>query len=190
MAMLAPAIAASTVLLPACSVTGAGGEGRPRFVTDASGIDTAPKDQRQPAGPLKGKTIEGKDFDISSLRGKVVVVNVWGSWCAPCRQEAPIFSAAAKRFKQDGVTFVGIDTRDPQRESSRSFEQDFNITYPSLYDPSGKILAYGFPRGTINSQAIPSTIVLDRQGKIAARALQPLDEKGLRKMINPLIMEK
>ena len=88
------------------------------------------------------------------------------------------------------MAFVGINTRDTNKDAAIAFEKDYGITYPSLYDPTGKLILEGFPKGSLNPQAIPSTIVLDRQGKIAARSLMGLDATTLSEMIDPLITEK
>lgn len=82
---------------------------------------------------------------MADFKGKVVVLNVWGSWCAPCRAEAPHFAKVAKELKPEGVEFVGINTRDPQKDKALLFEEEFGITYPSLHDPIGKIVVNGFP---------------------------------------------
>ncbi|MGW0883742.1 TlpA disulfide reductase family protein [Streptomyces sp. NPDC002671] len=186
-AMLAATITAGAILLSACSDRGvAKSDGQS---TGADGISIVPMDQRQATGSLRGETIGSKKLDVADYRGRVVVINVWGSWCPPCRAEAPDFAKVAKDTVRDGVTFVGIDTRDNSREQGRSFVEDFGIDYPSLYDPYGKIALRGFPKGTINPQTLPSTIVLDRRGRIVARALQPLTEESLRKM-NSLVMKK
>lgn len=90
-------------------------------------------------------------------------MNVWGSWCPPCRAEAPHFAKVAKETKAKGVEFVGINTRDANKGPALAFEKDYEIGYPSLYDPVSKLIVNGFPKGSLNPQAIPSTIVLDRE---------------------------
>ncbi|MFE1024819.1 TlpA family protein disulfide reductase [Streptomyces sp. NPDC058818] len=188
-AALTGLVLAGVLALSACSDDGrtssAGG-----FVTADGGIDTVVQGGRQVPNALKGETLQGEQLDVADLKGKVVVMNVWGSWCPPCRAEAPNFVKVAAETKAQGVEFVGINTRDTNRRAAIAFENDYGIKYPSLYDPTGRILLRGFPKGSLNPQTIPSTIVLDRDGKIAARALQPLTEEKLRKMIDPLIAER
>ncbi|MEV6398426.1 TlpA disulfide reductase family protein [Streptomyces sp. NPDC051907] len=182
---------AGALALTACSGNGmSGGGGDTNFVTDTGGISTAAKGERAAPYEIAGETLDGKHLDIADLKGKVVVMNVWGSWCPPCRAEAPHFSKVAKETKDKGVEFVGINTRDPNKGPALAFEKDYGIEYPSLYDTAGKLIVNGFPRGSLNPQAIPSTIVLDREGKIAARSLKALDAAELRKIIDPLIAEK
>ncbi|MEW2547586.1 TlpA disulfide reductase family protein [Streptomyces sp. NPDC047002] len=190
-AALPVAVVTAALALTACGSGKSGGGGNTNFVaSNSDGIDTVPKADRKAVGAIKGTTLDGKPLDVSSLKGKVVVLNVWGSWCSPCRAEAPHLAKVAGATQGKGVQFVGIDTRDTNKDQGVAFEKNYAIPYPSLYDPTGRLLLSGFPKGTLNPQAIPSTIVLDRQGKIAARALQALDEAKLKKMIDPLIAEK
>ncbi|MEU9159164.1 TlpA disulfide reductase family protein [Streptomyces sp. NPDC048424] len=161
------------------------------YVTGATGITTAAKGERDEAPKLDGETVDGKTLDTTTLKGKVVVLNIWGSWCPPCRAEAPDFAKVSKELADAGkdVAFVGINTRDLSVQNAVSFEESFGITYPSLYDPAGKLMLR-FPKGTLNPNAIPSTIILDREGKIAARTLAPLGEERLRSMIDPILAEQ
>ncbi|MGW5636627.1 TlpA family protein disulfide reductase [Streptomyces sp. NPDC003832] len=186
---LAGAVAAG-LLLSACTSGGtSGGGGDTGFVTGADGIATVKKAERDTAPDLSGATVDGKQLDVSSYDGQVVVLNVWGSWCAPCRAEAPNFEKVYQDLKDDGVRFVGINTRDTSTRNALAFEEEQGVTYPSLYDPTGKLMLR-FEKGTLNPQAIPSTLVLDRDGKIAARSLAALSEEKLRKMIDPVLAEK
>ncbi|WP_406394340.1 TlpA family protein disulfide reductase [Streptomyces sp. NBC_00887] len=189
--LLAATAVAGALTLSACSGDGteAGGGGNTNFVTGSGGISTVAKGERTNAPKLDGTTLDGKALDISDYKGKVVVLNVWGSWCAPCRAEARHFAKVARDTQDQGVQFVGINTRDPQKAAAINFEQDYGVTYPSLFDPTGKLLLR-FPKGTLNPKAIPSTVVVDRDGKIAARTLAAVDAEKLREMIDPLIAEK
>jgi thiol-disulfide isomerase/thioredoxin len=190
-ALLTALVAAGALTLSACGEGGkSGGGGDTNFVTGSGGIDTVAKGERQAPHELKGETLEGEPLDVAELKGKIVVMNVWGSWCPPCRSEAPYFAKVAKETKAKGVEFVGINTRDSKKGPALAFEKDYGIEYPSLYDPIGKLIVNGFPKGSLNPQAIPSTIVLDRDGKIAARSLKALDDEELHKIIDPLIAEK
>lgn len=84
---------------------------------------------------------------------------------------------------------MGINTRDNEQQQAKAFEETYGITYPSLFDPAGKLMLR-FPKGTLNPNAIPSTIVLDKEGKIAARTLVAVTEEQLRSMIDPLLAEQ
>ncbi|MFF9687230.1 TlpA family protein disulfide reductase [Streptomyces sp. NPDC014623] len=188
--LLAATAVAGALVLSACGGgTKAGGGGNTNFVTGSGGVSTVAKGERTDAPELDGTTLDGKALDITDYKGKVVVLNFWGSWCGPCRAEAKHFQKVSQETEDQGVQFVGINTRDPQKSLAVSFEEDFGVTYPSIYDPTGKLLLR-FPKGTLNPQAIPSTVVVDRDGKLAARTLAALDAQKLRKMIDPLIAEK
>jgi len=182
--------AVAALLMSACSSGGtSGGGGDTNFVMGKDGISTAKKGERAAAPDLSGKTVDGAQLDVSSYKGKIVVLNVWGSWCPPCRAEAPNFETVYQDLKTKGVQFVGINTRDTSTQNADAFEKQQGITFPSLYDPTGRLMLR-FKKGTLNPQAVPSTLVLDRQGKIAARSLAALSEDKLRKMIAPVLAEK
>jgi thiol-disulfide isomerase/thioredoxin len=183
-------VAVAALVLSACSSGGtSGGSGNTNFITGSDGIATVKKGTRQAAPDLSGKTIDGKTLDTADYKGKVLVVNVWGSWCSPCRAEADNLVQVAKATAGKGVQFVGLNTRDTSTEPAVAFEKKYAVPYPSLYDPTGRLMLR-FKKGTLNPQAIPSTIVIDRDGKIAARALQALSEDKLREMLDPVIAEK
>ncbi|WP_445259273.1 TlpA disulfide reductase family protein [Nocardioides aurantiacus] len=137
---------------------------------DGQGIITRlPVAERKPPGPVEGETLEGKPVSLDDYEGQVVVLNVWGSWCPPCRKEAPILREAARELAKDDVAFIGINTRDSSQDQGLAFERRYDVPYPSLFDPSGRtLLAFA---GTLNPSAIPSTVVLDEQGRVAASIL-------------------
>jgi len=189
-AVLGAGAVVAALLLSACGSGGtSGGGGGTNFVLGKDGISTAEKGERAQVPDLSGETVAGKQLDVASFKGKIVVLNVWGSWCAPCRAEAPNFEKVSKDLQGKGVQFVGINVADPQVRSALAFEEQYGVTYPSLYDPSSKLILR-FRKGTLNPQAIPSTLVVDREGKIAARSLAALSEEKLRKMIAPILAEK
>jgi thiol-disulfide isomerase/thioredoxin len=120
--------------------------------------------QRHPAPKLTGELLEGGSFDLDQHRGEVVVVNFWASWCSPCRAEAPELVAVADATKAQRVSFVGIDIRD-DRDKAKAFVERHAIAYPSLFDPAGRT-ALEFAK--VPPTATPSTLIVDRQGRIAA----------------------
>ncbi|WP_328965068.1 TlpA disulfide reductase family protein [Streptomyces virginiae] len=125
----------------------------------------APADR--PAAPATaGDDLGGKPVGLDDFRGQVVVVNVWGSWCGPCRAEADDLARIERRTRDRGVRFLGINTRDPDRATARSFVRTHGLDFPSLHDPTGELLLR-FPPALLNPQAIPSTLVIDRRGRIA-----------------------
>jgi thiol-disulfide isomerase/thioredoxin len=98
-----------------------------------------------------------------------VVVNVWGSWCPPCRAEAPVLADAARDLSGKGVAFLGINSRNPERSGPRAFEARYKVPYDSIYDPGGRtLLAF---HGTLTPNSIPSTVIIDRRGRVAASVL-------------------
>ncbi len=146
-----------------------GGSGNQGYVA-GKGIITsvAATDRRTPA-QVSGTTVDGTKISLADYRGKVVVVNVWGSWCPPCRAEAPMLAAAARDLAPKGVVFLGIDSRDPSAAAARAFVRRFRIPYPSIYDQQGStLLAF---RGTLSPKSIPSTVIIDRRGRVSASVL-------------------
>ncbi|MFK0258031.1 TlpA family protein disulfide reductase [Streptomyces sp. NPDC090445] len=191
--LLTAVTAVGALTLTACTDSDGkpSGSGGGNYVTGPSGISTVAQADRVAAPKLDGETVDGESLDTTALKGKVVVLNVWGSWCPPCRAEAPHFAKVSKELADAGkpVAFVGINTRDNTKQNAAAFEETYGITFPSLYDPDGKLMLR-FPAGTLNPQAIPSTIVLDKEGRIAARTLAAVNEEQLRSMIDPLLAEQ
>ena len=125
-------------------------------------------DDRRPAPTLRGSTLDGTSLDVADLLGSVVVLNVWGSWCGPCKKEQPDLQRAADQLAPEGVRFVGINVRDRTRGNALAHNRRYDVTYPSLFDPSARLVARF---DDLPPSAIPTTVVLDRQGRIAARVL-------------------
>lgn len=162
----AAALVAASALLAGASGCSAVGGGDAGYVTGDGTLTRVAPAQRRPAPHLVGTTLQGKAFDSAALSG-VVVYNVWGSWCAPCRKEAPALAAAA-RATAGTATFVGINTRDSGTAQALALVRQADIPYDSVYDPDGRLLLQfaGLP-----PSAIPTTIVVDAQGRVAARIL-------------------
>jgi thiol-disulfide isomerase/thioredoxin len=142
----------------------------------------------RPAAPaVAGALLTGQRFSLAADRGTVVVLNFWGSWCAPCRQEAPALAALARHFPQDQVRFVGVDIRDSV-PSAEAFQRTFGVGYPSLNDP-GDLIALAF-RGSVPAAGIPTTLLIDRTGHIAARVVGGVSYSGLRALIAKVLAER
>jgi thiol-disulfide isomerase/thioredoxin len=158
------------------------------FVSGDGTLTVLPTDQRGEAPTLVGEKLGGGDFDLADYRGDVVVLNVWGSWCGPCRKEAPELQAVYDKLKGDGVKFVGLNTRD-KPEPAQAFVDRFGITFPTVLDPDGKLqLAFS---DTLPPAAIPSTLVIDREGRVAARIIGPLESSTvLRELAEQVVDEK
>lgn len=150
-----------------------------RCGTDAAGIIECTPDQRPPAREVSGPLLGGGTYDVAGDRGKVVVVNFWGSWCGPCRAEAADLEKTYQATKARGVAFVGVNSRD-DRDQAIAFERG-RVTYPSIFDPDARVAL----KFDVTQVSTPSTLVLDRQGRIAVAVrrsttvaeLTPLVEK-------------
>ena len=170
------------------SATGSGAAevGAQGFVAGDGSLTLLDPQDRQPAPEVSGTTLAGKEFSTSDHLGEVVVLNVWASWCAPCRSEAPALSSVWTDTKDQGVQFVGLVTRDSPA-SAQAFAERFNLGYPHLLDDDGSLQLLF--RDTLPPQAIPSTLVLDKQGRVAGRALGEVSESSLLGFIEPLLNE-
>jgi len=139
---------------------------------------------RPEAPAVTGTTLAGSRLALAADRGNVVVLNFWGSWCAPCRREAPALAALAAHFKGTPVRFVGDDVHDSPA-AARAFERTYAVGYPSLNDP-GEQVALAF-HGTVPPVAIPTTLLIDRTGRIAGRVVGEISYAGLLGLINRVL---
>lgn len=135
---------------------------------------------------LAGTTLEGEQWSSTDHRGEVVVINVWGSWCGPCKAEAPDLQAAYEHFEETGdpVQFVGVNDRDSP-SAAWAFEQRHEMPYPSLVDDGGATLLQ--LQGMANPR--PSTLVLDREGRLAARVAGQVSEATLRGLVEDVLAQ-
>ena len=148
-----------------------------------------PQDRGRP-GPLSGPDLmdPAKTISLDDFAGKVVVINVWGQWCGPCRTEITQLQQVYDATKAQGVAFLGIDVRDNNMDAPRDFLVDRGITFPSIYDPSMRtMIAFG---GRYPTTVIPSTVVLDREHRVAAVFLRELLADDLRPVVERLAREK
>ena len=154
--------------------------------SETSQITNYPVASRTVAPDVSGATLDGTQFDLKSLRGKVVVLNVWGSWCPPCRAEMPALQRVYQQEKTKDVQFVGLDTQDTTN-NAQAFVKSVSVTYPSIVDPNGDlVLRFS---GILPPSATPSTVVIDKEGRIAARAISSVTEADLHAMIDPVLGE-
>ena len=184
------AVAAATLALAACaggtiaqSTPASNGQS---FVSGAGGTSVFGSRNPPHAPPVSGTTLTGAKLSLSRFRGHVVVMNFWGSWCTPCRAEAPTLAALARSFSRAGVAFVGVDIRDTPA-SAEAFQRDFKIMYPSLNDPGG-LIALDF-RSTVPPAGIPTTLVISRTGRITARVIGEVSYPGLRELISKTLAQ-
>lgn len=152
----------------ATAVTGLLGAGLARLAgSNAAGLPVVgqviPAAQRPRAPGISGTTLTGQRLNLASWRGHTVVISFWGSWCVPCRKEAPVLARVAGDTRSLGVHFAGIDVRE-EPSAGLAFERLHHIPYPSISDP-GDLIAARF--GAAAPAATPSTYILDGRGRIA-----------------------
>lgn len=159
-------LGAGLLLIAALALTGCGRDPAALHGSDRVGVTVLPADQRVAMPEVSGTTLDGKSLSLAQLRGTPVVLNAWASWCEPCRAELPLLAKAAKQHAGT-VEFLGIDVTD-ESAAAKELMAKTGITYPSLVDQSGAILASlpGVP-----PKAVPSTLILDSQGRIAVRVI-------------------
>jgi thiol-disulfide isomerase/thioredoxin len=175
--LLAAALAAtaSAGLLAGCG----GGENWAKNCATTDGVVECDVANRPQVGAVTGELLDGGTYDVANDRGKVVVVNFWGSWCAPCRAEAGDLEKTFEATRSKNVTFLGINSRD-DKDSAKAFARG-RMTYPSIYDYEGDVAL----KFDVTQTSTPATLILDRQGRIAvalrrsttAVELQPLVER-------------
>ncbi len=161
---IAAVLAVVLLLGAACSGDDATPDG---LVEGERGLTWVPAEQRHPAPVAVGDDLDGNPLSTEDFPGKIIVLNVWGSWCNPCRKEAPDLVEAQDRTAEV-AQFIGINTRDLDPAPAKAFARAFQLNYPSIFDPSGaELLKYAdLPPG-----AIPSTLVIDAEGRVAARII-------------------
>jgi len=176
------------LLLTACGGGDGSGQrsaaGDQQYVSGPGVVTRVPVGDRQPLPRVRGELLDGGEFDSADYAGEILVFNVWGSWCPPCRAEAPALRQVWEETRERGVQFVGINIRD-DRAAARAFERRFGITYPSVFDPAARLLLQF--RTTLPPNAIPSTIVVDRQGKVAARVVGGTTYEKLRAVVDGVL---
>ncbi|GAA2117889.1 TlpA disulfide reductase family protein [Kitasatospora saccharophila] len=188
-APLAAAAAALLLTLAGCSASGSSSGDGTGLVAGEGGVSTAGPGHREEAPDISGTTLDGKQVKLSDYRGKVVVLNLWGSWCSACRTEAPGLQELWQKYRDQGVQFLGINTRDNDPANAVAFERNKGVTFPSIYDPDGTQILR-FPKGNLSPQAIPSTMVIDRDGRMAARVFGGRSSDAIDSMIRPVVAEQ
>ncbi|GIE98170.1 TlpA family protein disulfide reductase [Paractinoplanes rishiriensis] len=149
-----------------------------RCTTTGKVVECAP-DLRPQVTEVTGELLDGGSYDVTTDRGKVVVVNFWGSWCGPCRAEADDLEKTFQATKDRGVNFIGVNSRD-DRDSAKAFHRG-RATYDSIYDFDGEVAL----KFDVTQVSTPATLILDRKGRIAVAIrdattvsqLQPLVER-------------
>ena len=148
-----------------------------------------PPDRRGRPGPVSGPELmdPSRTVSVDDFAGQVVVVNVWGQWCGPCRAEASALQQVYDANRANGVALLGIDVRDNNRQAAQDFVKDRKVTFPSIYDPAMRtMIAFG---GKYPTSVIPSTLVLDRSHRVAAVFLRELLADDLQPVVQRLAAE-
>jgi thiol-disulfide isomerase/thioredoxin len=174
---------ACVALLSGCGATSSSNTSDTGYISgDGSTVLVSPE-ERGEAISLAGETLVGTPLDIADWKGKPVVVNLWASWCGPCRSEASELENSYLAFKDQGVEFLGLNTRDGLA-AAKAFNERFKVSYPSIRDKDGQLtLVFG----NLGPAATPSTIILDSQGRVAARILGPTTESELRVVLTAVL---
>ena len=181
---------AGAALLAGCAATAAPpaavGSSAPAAASQNLGVTRYAVGQRPQIPELAGTTLDGSSLNVTSLRGHVVVLNAWASYCEPCRTESPALARVAQQTAALDARFVGIDEQD-RAEPARAFAASAGATYPELVDADGALL--GSLR-LVPPSAVPSTLVLDRSGRVAARVIGAVDAATLDSLVRALAAEQ
>ena len=174
-------------LLAGCAQeSGAGDVVDQGFVSgDGSTQQWAPADRKDPV-VVEGEDFAGNAVSTADWAGDVVVLNTWYAGCAPCRSEAPGLVALATERAADGVRLLGINTQD-DAGAAQAFERTFEVPYPSVADASGQVVAR--LSGVVPLQAVPTTVVLDRDHRPAARIIGEADPSTLGAIVDEILAE-
>ena len=178
-------VLAIALLTGACASPGAG-TANPGYVSSDGAVRTWPVETRGEPVSLGGETFTANSIDTAALRGQVVVINSWYASCPPCRAEAPDLVALWRQFSGKGVFFFGINGVD-EAGSAQAFERTFDIPYESLADRHGHAIAA--LEGVVPLQAVPTTVVLDREGRVAATFLGVITPSTLEAVLKDLLAE-
>ncbi|WMY79877.1 TlpA disulfide reductase family protein [Citricoccus sp. I39-566] len=183
---------AALPLLAACSsddplaAQAGNADGKNYIAGDGSVLEIAEEDRGEPV-QFSSALFSGEPISANDLTGDPAVLNFWYAACAPCRVEAPDLQALHEQFAPQGVRFLGINVRDTIA-TAQAFERNFGITYPSVDDRGGQVLLA--MTDYVPPQAVPTTIVLDRQGRVSARILGIAERSTLRTLITTVLDEQ
>ena len=174
------AIACAALLLTPALLAGCG---REQPASAMVGTESIAVEDREDVLAFSGTTLNGEPFDLADLRGRVVVINAWASWCAPCRSEMPAFVDLDVNAGGEVVAVIGLNVSDDSA-AAEEFVKEFGMAFPSVADPEGTILASipGVP-----PKSLPSTVILDRDGRIATRIIGPTTSVGLASAVGQVL---
>ncbi|HVM15067.1 MAG TPA: TlpA disulfide reductase family protein [Egibacteraceae bacterium] len=171
------------VAVAACASAGGQESVSGRYVEGAGGV-VFPTEEREPAPAVSGTTLEGEKLELADLEGPVLV-NFWASWCGPCVREAPHLAAIAEQYADRGLHVVGVNVKDSSLVNARNFEREHAIPYPSWHDEAATIAA---AFGGIGPAALPSTILLDAEHRVAVRLFGAVTARQLAPHLDELLV--
>jgi thiol-disulfide isomerase/thioredoxin len=177
------AVLLATLALAGCSTGTPAAGGQNRYVAGDGKTIEYPLAKRIAAPAVSGDTLGAGTFDLAGQRGKVVVINFWAEWCAPCVLESAALVAVYQSTKDSGVVFVGVNSRD-ERDKALAF-QNARLTYPSLFDPAGRVAL----KFRDVASTLPTTVIVDRQGRVAAAVHDAVTEDGLAQLVKRIAAE-
>jgi peroxiredoxin len=158
---------AMAVSVTACSGSAEGSHG---YITGPGTVVTIDPADREDVPAIAGETLDGSSIDVADHRGQIVVLNVWASWCPPCRAEADDLAEAYRQLPD--AAFIGIDTNEDNKSAAEAFVREHKPPYDSIYDEDGTLMLAFY--GMLRPDSLPSTMVLDTKGRIAALVLGPI----------------
>ena len=180
MRVVAIAIAA-TLLLAGCSsdpLAEQYKEGSNKgYIAGDGSVTEIPEAERGEAISFSGTTENGEELSSDDFAGEVLVVNFWYAACAPCRAEAPDLQELSAEFDGKGAQFIGVNVYD-QADTALSFNESYGITYPSILDVQDGAVKLAFT-GSVPPKAVPTTLVLDKDGRVSARILGQLKDASI-----------
>ena len=162
------------------------GDEEDRFIAGDGSATVFETGERDAAPDATGTTFDGDELSLSEYEGEILVLNVWASWCGPCREEQPVLDEVHAEYGELGVDFLGVNIKDNET-AALAYIDSGDILYPSLNDQPGEI-PQAF-RDTVPPRAIPSTLVIDPDGNIAARVIGPTTYGQLTDLVDPLVVE-
>jgi peroxiredoxin len=186
---LAAVLAAVALLATACTGKDAVDQtaaGQYRFVSGTGLGTTISVADRKTVPDFSSALLDGGSIKLSQDAGKVVVINFWATWCGPCTTETPQFDSVYRTYKDKGVAFLGVDTKETSRDAAKAFVKDNQISYPIAWDEQAQTAV---ALGKIPALSLPFTVLLDKHRRVAAVYLQTLTPKDLQPVLDRLLTE-
>lgn len=186
-ALVAALLTLAALMLGACTggSTPPEQQGEFRYVSATPKGQVIPEQDRKPAGAVETTLLDGSAFSLSDEAGKVVFINFWGSWCAPCVSEAPLLESIYQQNQPNGVQFLGIAVKD-DKDATAAFVEDHGISYPIVFDYNAKS---ALQIGNIPMKGLPASVVIDKQGRVAGVFLGSMLAGDINPVLSALIAE-